>query len=197
MDNVKAFIKHVHSVAKLNGIKIQAHNSKSIRIDKGISVSGYFSSEEKKLAYAKKNKQWLEILIHESCHMDQFIEQTDIWMKAMDGFLIDEWLQNKNIPQGKINRAINHTRDLELDCEKRSVRKIKEWNLPVDIDLYIQRANCYVLFYNWLKETRKWSTSKNSPYSNKNIYSKASKTWLKNYSYIPQNIRKVFNENNV
>ena len=46
---------------------------------------------------------------------------------------------------------------------------IKKWKLPIDVNEYIRKANAYVLFYNYLKKTRKWSEPTNSPYINKNI----------------------------
>ena len=55
-----------------------------------------------------------------------------------------------------MKKYIRELRNCELDCEKRAVKLMKEYNLPIDIKKYIKQANAYVYFYNTMIDTRKW-----------------------------------------
>jgi hypothetical protein len=61
---------------------------------------------------------------------------------------------------------------MELDCEKRSVAKIKQFKLPINIKEYIQKANAYIFFYRALSKTRKWTTKDKSPYTVEAVWKK-------------------------
>jgi hypothetical protein len=197
LDNIKIFEKHVKDTCLNNNIIYKVSNTKSIKYPTGnFRVAGYFEANNPAmLIYARKHPLWLSILVHESCHMDQFLENTRLWNSSNNSFIIDEWLKGKiKYSNDDVMDQIDIIQRLELDCEKRSVKKIKKWNLPIDVDTYIQRANCYIWFYTWLKETRKWCKPNNSPYSVKEIYSKAPKKFLSDYNVIPKKIRKLFEE---
>jgi hypothetical protein len=77
------------------------------------------------------------------------------------------------------------------------VQIIKDFNLNIDIEYYIKKANSYIYFYNWIKRTRKWSTPKNSPYRNKALLKVMPKTFQKSYKKIPKHIEKIFSEQNI
>jgi hypothetical protein len=109
--------------------------------------------------------------------------------------LVDDWLQGEEVPNIKKHLAVS--RELELDNEKRSVRIIKKFDLDVDIDNYVKKANAYVYFYNRLLATRKWPTPKNSPYSNQRIIEKMPRYFKADYSITPKRIEKVFIQENL
>ena len=46
--------------------------------------------------------------------------------------------------------------EMELDCEKRSIAKIQENELPIDLEEYIKEANEYLLSYAICIKTGKW-----------------------------------------
>ena len=106
--------------------------------------------------------------------------------------LVDEWLEGKEVPN--IKKHLATCRNLELDNEKRAVKIIKKFDLDIDIDRYIKKANAYVLFYNRLLATRKWATPKNSPYSNQRIIEKMPRYFMKDYSTLSKRIEKVFEQ---
>ncbi len=148
--NVTAFINHVKGHCKEVGIKCDIRPVKYLRLSGNIRCSGYFCEETMKLVVAGKSKDWLGILVHEYAHLTQWQDKsTNIWKTGSIGVThLDDWLGGKKIRS--IKKAIEWSRDLELDNEKRSVKLIKKWKLPIDLNDYIKKANAYVQFYNYM-----------------------------------------------
>ena len=109
--------------------------------------------------------------------------------------LVDEWLTGKDVPNIKKHLAVS--RELELDNEKRAVKLIKKFDLGIDVDHYIRKANAYVFFYNRLLATRKWATPQNSPYTNQRIIEKMPRYFKADYSVTPKRIEKIFIQENL
>jgi hypothetical protein len=103
---------------------------------------------------------------------------------------LDEWLTGEEVED--IDQHISNCRDLELDNEKRTVEVIKKFNLDVDIDHYIKKANAYVQFYNYMKYSRRWCTPERSPYTNEKIISSMPNEFNMDYTAIPENIKQLF-----
>lgn len=164
--NIDLLITDIKRLCKENGIKIYLPKSKSIRYE-NLYISGYF--DENTLACAMGKPDSISILIHESCHLDQFLEDKELWNKSAKMPSVDDWLNGKDY--SNIEKAIDNLKLIELDCEKRSVQKFIKYNIPFNKKEYIQKANSYVQFYNYLKFSRKWCHRHNTPYSNKNVYS--------------------------
>lgn len=189
----KDFIKYVKSECKKHGIKCDLRRTKYVKLSGNIKCSGYFDEDEPALVCSMNRPDSLEILAHEFGHFTQWQEDIDIWKKCMVSMpLVDEWLEGKEIPNIKKHLAV--CRELELDNEKRAVKIIKKFDLDIDIDRYIKKANAYVFFYNRLLATRKWTTPKNSPYSNQRIIEKMPRYFMKDYSVLPKRIEKVFEQ---
>lgn len=158
-----------------------------------IPCSGYF--DEKSLVVATKKKKlqdWLDILIHESCHLDQFVEKSKVWCPDELGlFVVESWIQNKKINSKKVVEAFHNTILLELDCEKRTVKKIKKYKLNFNVDLYIQKANAYLYGYGVSFKKKVWP---NRPYERPSIINKMPKRFLKTEEYfnIPDHILSLY-----
>lgn len=202
LENIQKFIRSLKREAKKLKVTLQLTDGKfALLPGSNFECSGFFQIDPDILATATGNpiNNWLPTLVHESCHMDQWSEKSEVWGRYTEGntSIIDEWLNGKNISQSKVFKALDICRELELDCEQRAVQKIIKYNLPIDIKEYIQKANCYVFFYNYLKISRKWSLSKNSPYSNPNIYKKVSGDWYESYEEIPNNLLELFKKYNI
>ncbi len=199
IENISSFITSLKRKANKLGIQLQLDNNKFI-IDNKLECAGYFMEKIGRIpgilatATGLSIKEWLPILVHESCHMDQWNEKIKLWDEAdrLNPNLIDEWLNGKDFSTKRVEAAINITRDLELDCEKRAVKKIKKFNLPIDISEYIQKGNCYLFFHNYMKKTRKWYDPKNDPFTNPKIYKLVSKDWYESYDETPKEIERLF-----
>ena len=191
--NDLAFIDFVKQECKRVGIKCILKNVKSVKLSEGSNArcSGYFDSENKELVVSMKRPDSLAILVHEYCHLTQWEEQIPLWKKADVSLTkIDEWLCGKEIRNIKKHLAI--ARDLELDNEKRSVKMIRKWKLSINIKDYIQKANSYIHFYNYIYYTRKWSKPKNTPYTNKQIQAIMSDRFNMRYDVLPEKIHNAF-----
>lgn len=173
MTNIERFISDLKETCRSNDINLYLPQTKTLKI--GIHpVSGYFDSTT--LACAMNRKDYVETLIHESCHMDQYLLDKELWSKIDKYGDIDDWFSGKELNQ--VDKALDAIKWLELDCEKRSVKKLKKYGIPFNQKQYIQKANAYVQFYNFLWYSRRWCTKKNTPYSNKAIWSEMPDTFM-------------------
>ncbi|MFD0738258.1 hypothetical protein ACFQZQ_03005 [Lysobacter koreensis] len=132
---------------------------------------------------------WIGTLLHEYCHLTQWAEGAPIW-KGADGWgKVGPWLDGKQV-RG-VEAAIADVRELEADCERRTVRLIREMNAPVDLDEYIRAANSYVHFYNVMAETRKWYAEGRGPYSVPEVLAAANPTLDADFRKTPAKLRKL------
>ena len=193
----KSFLDFVKSECKKHKVKLILRKSKYLKIpgsEGGIDYcSGYFDSENMELVCAINHEDWLGILVHEYCHLTQFVENNTYWKKAdelnSNGY-VHQWLTGESV-RG-IKKYLSISRDLELDNEKRSVAMIKRFNLDIDVDLYVKRANAYINFYNAMYYTRKWCTPQNSPYKVKEVYEHMSSKFNMNYKRMSNKTHKIF-----
>jgi hypothetical protein len=195
--NVRAFINHVKGHCKEVGIKCDIRPVKYLVLSGNIRCSGYFCEETMRLVVAGKNKDWLGILAHEYAHLTQWQDKsTNIWQTGSTGVThLDDWLGGKKIRS--IKKAIEWSRDLELDNEKRTVKLIKKWKLPIDLNDYIKKANAYIQFYNWMRYSKKWSSPGNAPYSNKTICEAMPANFKMNYKKMSDKYMKLYKEQNI
>jgi hypothetical protein len=81
------------------------------------------------------------------------------------------WLQHVvDLNPEQLKNVVDKVLEMELDCEKRSIEKIKKYKLPINVKEYTQKANAYMYFYRALAKTRKWTNKSKSPYSLTNIW---------------------------
>lgn len=193
------FINFVKSECEKNGAKHLLVDAPHVTYAPGIDCAGWFESEgrgEPELVCSMKRPDWIEILAHEYCHLTQWVDKFPLWDKAIISLdRIDRWLNGEEIEN--INDDFDVARDLELDNEKRAVKLITKFQLNVDIDMYIRKSNAYVLFYNWLKISRKWSTPENAPYKNKNLLAAMSTKFDMDYENLSPELEKIFREEKI
>jgi hypothetical protein len=204
MEKIDKFLLHVQEETSKNGVLLFEEKGSSIKMTDSIECSGYFDSEgdeslgntKPTLAFSRGREDWIEILAHEYCHMTQWIDDIPEWSQATESMeIVDKWLGGEDAEN--IEYHINVSRDLELDNEKRTVEILRKFELPVDIDLYVRKSNAYVLFYNWLKETRRWSKPENAPYKNENVINAMSDEFDMNYESLDEHIREIYKKENI
>lgn len=184
------FVESVRSVCKENGVKFNLLNKKNVIVD-GTRCVGYFTHEPPELTCAINRPDFIPILVHESCHLDQYLEDPTPFEQED---IIDEWLHGKEFTQKEVNKCIKNSISLELDCEKRSVKKILEYGLDINIDQYIQGANAYILFYNFVKKNRMWYKKDAPPHQKDIVYQNMPKKFMSDSYYYRLNpkIEKLF-----
>lgn len=192
----KKFIEYVKSECKKYGIKCDLRKTSYVVLPGNIKCSGYFYESGNLLVCATNKKEWIDVLAHEFCHVTQWIDQIPLWIKAQKSIpLVDDWLTGEKVRN--IKKHLEVCRDLELDNEKRTVKLMKEFDLDIDIEDYIKKANAYIFFYTRLLATRKWPTPTNSPHSNDKIIKTMPRYFKTDYSYIPKKIETVFIQENL
>lgn len=116
---------------------------------------GWADDKEVRIATKRPISTWIDVFVHETCHLDQQIQRPK-WHEIREEAVgkMDQWLAGKNIHN--IKKYILLVTELEWDCERRSVTKIKRSNLSTNIKEYAQMANAYILGYHWTLANRKW-----------------------------------------
>ncbi len=182
--NIKKLIADIADKCVRHNISLRLENTNLLDTD-DLACSGYF--DEKVLAVATKKPKindWLDVLIHESCHLDQWSEKAKVWIPDDIGLtIVEKWIKGKNINKKKVFEAFKNTILLELDCEKRTVKKAKKYKINLNFDEYIQKANSYLFAYVYTLENKKWYAA---PYENPNIYKKMPKKFLSVNQYFEQ-----------
>ena len=186
MDSVRAECKRL-------GIRMYQGRGKSVRCGSSM-VSGYFDETNRVLAFATKRNDWIEILSHESCHMDQWSEKARVWSQLGDAaYAFDQWLDGKDLPRRVSRKHAMAVLRMELDCEQRAVRQLTEHGLKFDRKRYVKKANAYLFLYHWLLETRKWP-NKRSPYSDPVIVRRCSSRFHRSYARPPKGLMNLYNK---
>jgi hypothetical protein len=184
------FLNFVKEECKKHKVKCVLKNTSYLKIE-GITCSGLFYPEGK-LVVAMKSPMAYEILLHEYCHMTQWIEQTEEWKnhQKINPDQFSGWLNGT--PCRNIKKYIKWIIDVELDNEKRAVKMIKKINLDfIDINLYIKKANAYVQFYNWVLKNRKWSKPNKPIYKSEAVLSLVPSKFNMDYSKISDKLNKA------
>lgn len=191
MNYITKFEQYVQMQCLQHGVEYISSDSKFVEYGNAIKCGGYFDSTQMKLAYARKSDNWLELLAHEYCHLTQWVEKLPEWDNYID---IDGWLNHDvEWTQKEINRAIKSCIALELDNEKRTVEVIKKFKLPIDIELYVKKANAYLTFYSYIAESRRWlNAEQRAPYANKEIIKSMPSRFKREYYKLSDKNRKLF-----
>lgn len=164
------------------GVLLLLEESEGIEFQNtGIICNGYFVDQpipKLGVAIKKKLQDWFLVLIHEYSHLEQWAENSPTWTNNKIGHqdasdLLDLWLNHEvDLDQDTLDKIFQINIELESDCEKRAIQNIIKFNLEVNIEEYIQKANAYVLFYHVMKKYRRWYQIGKEPYSLPEIWSK-------------------------
>lgn len=183
--NINKLISDISTKCIKNKINFRLEYADQVDVE-NIPCSGYFDETSLVVATKKKNTEdWLDILIHESSHLDQFVEKSPLWVKDENAlYIVEGWIRGKKFSKKRLIEGFLNSLNLEIDCEKRTVKKIKKYKLPIDTDLYIQKANAYLYGYGISYKKKVWPKT---PYENPKIYLKMPKKFLKaeDYLFIP------------
>lgn len=158
--SLESYIEGLEEKTAKHNIKLILKNQKYF-LDGGISIGGYFG-DELAVATNKPEEVWLSYLIHEDSHLDQWIEKCIEYRRTRlrEGIcatsLMHSWIKGKCCSPRMIERAITAVRGMELDCERRALKKIKKFNLPVDPSHYIKTAAINIHQYNYILLRRRY-----------------------------------------
>lgn len=165
--NTAKFHTDTCAIAKENNIDLYLGRGRTINYG-GYRFAGLFDEIEGKLSVAvggPKVSEWLGTYVHESCHMDQWIEKSDVWVDSLedDYALQDRFFSGESVPKKNIIAALGNIAVLEADCEIRSIEKIRRYNLPINLNQYTQLANGYLYFHTAMLYYRNWYKIQHAP----------------------------------
>jgi len=192
----KEFVKYVRSECKKHGIKCDLRRGAYVKLSGNIKCSGFFDSYNKRLVVGMKNELAFDILVHEFCHLTQWVEQCEPWVNLGNSLdMVDKWLSGEEVDNIGLHMA--RARDMELDNEKRSVKMLKKFGFDDMVYDYTKRANAYIQFYNYMLHSRRWSKPGNSPYKNERIIEAMSPKFNMKYGELTPKLKKIFEEEGI
>lgn len=186
-------------------VDLHAHNVKVVLVKNGLTLDGeqecrgYWDDDDWRNpelhCLVKKDENWMQTFVHEYCHFRQFKERSDVWKRMRRYTVKDDEALFSNAPmhRRRLHTYIKDVRNLELDCEQRTVEMFKHYKAPLsDIKTYIKYANIYLNFYTYQKWYREWPTMSNSPLTHPECFAAAHDTFQQDYDAIPTKLLKVF-----
>lgn len=184
----QAVVDEISRRAWIFGVAVLLSPEETVPLDGGLRSSGWFDGEKKILAVAtgREERWWLGTLCHEYSHLTQWAENAPVWLadeKSPDWW---DWLSGKQVRNYR--KGIETSREIEADCERRTVRLMRELSVPVDIEKYCRCANSYVHFYNLIPEVRKWYRPERAPYYAEDVTSLFNSTLDADYSKTPKHL---------
>lgn len=198
--HVRKFVRS--EIRKCNdlGISVQLLKKRYVYAD-GCRCAGYFCNHDMAMVVAcyKPVSIWLPVLVHESCHRDQWSAKAAVWTRKIDGedplTCVFEWLEhNREIPKKHLRTYLQAALNIELDCERRSVAKIVDGDLPIDVTPYIQRGNAYAYFYLAMEYTRKWYAKGRAPHLMEVVWKHMPTHFEGDYTKIPRKFKALILE---
>jgi len=160
------FVKYVRHECRRYGCKLKLIYKSELVDDDNSIYSGHFLDDPLELVVATRvlYTTFLSTLVHEYSHMEQWRDKSKYYVQGYRGWdswdIMNRWLQGHEFKRTTINRSINVIRNCEVDCERRAIKNIKKFNIPVNIKSYCQKANVYIYFHNYIKKTRVWDCKK-------------------------------------
>ena len=130
-----------------------------------LKVAGYFDEDLKVLHCGQGSNEieFLSTLVHEFAHVLQWIEN-DKTYKECDHYkhgsvqnAVCMWLKNEiNIKKNQLEAYTKKTIACELNAERRAVKLIKRFDLPIDLKRYSEHAAATLFTYWMTAKTKKW-----------------------------------------
>lgn len=141
----------------------------------------------------ENEQDWVPIFVHEYCHFLQWCEEPQIWKQSnqVNAHVMNDVISNNPITLKQLDFCLNTTRDLELDCEVRTVKLFKEYKVPINMKEYIKKANAYIFFHNHMKTYRSWWPKSCAPYENKKIVDACPSRFITNYDKNPTSVQQL------
>ena len=197
--NKEQFIEFVKKHCIDEGIEFRIfHGTTALTVMTSSPCSGFFEANDQikpTLAVARdlEDSTFLEVLAHEFSHSRQFLENDPTWTASRltkedikkyrrrinkdlssleTGDLLDFWWSKEiELTDEEALDLTKRTTAVEFDCEKRTVKLIKELGLDLKDKEYSQKANAYLGTYFFARKHRRFTTPGHSAYTKKEVWS--------------------------
>jgi len=200
-NSIRKFINHVKRECEEVNVKFIMADSEFLVAEYRTRVNGYFDEENLALVCAvkKPRSEWLPLLVHEFGHFGQHKDGCKVWENSMlrgndTSEKMFAWIKGQSFSPKDIEKYVRLTRNVELDCERRASRLIKKFRLPINIARYIQGANAYIYFHNYVLLRRTWYKVGKEPYNIPEIVNAMPTTLYNHYERLPQKYVKLYDK---
>lgn len=175
---VQAFLNYTINQLIASGVTV--HLSRKVKLPGGYGGSFGDDPLEFTVAMGGSFRGSMSVYVHEYGHYLQWLDDTSIWHDEDHVTPFFNWLEGEQDTITK--KQVYGAQMLELDCEKKAVELIKDFDLPINLDWYIKCANAYLFSYNSIYKRRKW-TAKKSCHRVKKIYDMMPTHFLPKHEY--------------
>ena len=198
----RKFIAHTIKQANKNNFSVHLINSRYVILHDGIKVNGYVDEGTRILAVAcrQQTDRWFKTFVHESCHMDQSVEKAPAWTNTIYNGVdvfdhVSLWIDGKvELSPYRLRKYTQLSLQVELDCERRAIKKLRKYKLGINLKEYIQKANSYVYFYLVVRFAKRFYTIGKEPYNIEAVWSEMPTHFNNNYRRLPARYRKLYEE---
>lgn len=203
MSELHPFINELVRRTDELGVKLRMVSAKYV-VYEGTKCSGFFTHiPEPLLAFPLKGPQSETTMLHESQHMEQWHENCKVWRDYMVTSTIGAedllflWIEKMvELTKVKAREYAQLACNVELDCDKRTVRLIKrlkkEGKTTIDVKVYTQQANAYAMFWKMVGRSRQWYVMGRQPYVVPEVYSEFPNTFNLDYTKLPKKYERLF-----
>ena len=183
-----------------NNVKVVLSKANKVKSSDGSMCKGYWEDgDPDNLVFACSIKgnveNWIGTFAHEYCHFLQWLEKGELWTRYdnLDADIFINCFTNKPITQKDLDFYMDTARDIEADCEKRTIKLLKSYGVPIDYEEYIRGANIYIFYYTYLKTSRRWNNAPGlSIYEISEIRKLVKPQFYRSYSKIPKELFDAF-----
>jgi hypothetical protein len=194
------FIKHVKRECRRYGVKLILASVDTYKDDDVDECGGYFSGDPLELLVAKKvrYKEFLGRLVHEYSHFEQWRDNSKYSGNGIKGNrswrIVSNWIDGKTYERSIVIKAINTMRDCELDCNRRALKNIEKFRIPIDVDRFCKEASAYAYFHNYIKISRKWEYKKSTVEDIKPLRKIMPSNLDGNYIQLPKRVKELLDK---
>lgn len=122
------------------------------------------------VARGRPRSKWLAVLAHEFGHMSQWFFNDPVWTgttmpNGRDATeLMDAWVDGQiELDADELTDVFGRVRRCELDADARALQYIKDYKLPVNIEVYKRDITDTDYSYKLMQRTRRWKRTKARP----------------------------------
>lgn len=185
----REFLGHCVKELLAKGVHVELSPEDTVVYD-GAPCSGWYddgkaskNSTRRELVVATGRPDWIHVFAHEYCH---FTQDEDGMFDDLTEDVFWDWLSGKvELEPEETDKHVIASRELEADCERRTIALLEEFSIPFDRAEYAKKANAYILFYNTIRRDRKWA-SKAKPYDCLEILARMEDEILDDFTDGPQ-----------
>lgn len=166
--STRRFVELVSETCRQHGASAYFGRGAHVLYGGSLPCLGYFDEWYKggpryAVATGLPISKWLPIAVHEFSHLMQWIEGVPAWTDqsiapsvcALDRLI--EWTRGKELTGEELELLVRVAREVERDCEERTVKTITLHRLPIDPVRYAKQANAYIFYYTAMRKMRKLS----------------------------------------